>query len=159
MELIKVNLKHLNEFTNLEEEFLTYNENLGIDSHYGMKKAKKLNKSYFKEELKKRLSKKDLFFYFAKDREVFLGYIYGYIKKLPSLFKVKEIGYLDGIFISKKFRGKKVASFLKKEFLSWLKKNNVKLCQVHVASQNTLTFEIYKNWGFKIDEYRLVKKI
>lgn len=159
MELLKAKTKHLNEFIKLEKEFLTYRESLEIDSHYGMEKTKNLNRSYFEKVLRERLSKKDSFFYFVKEDEVFLGYVYGYIERLPLLFRLKKIGYLDGIFVSKSSRGKKVATFLKKEFFSWLRNNGIKLCQIHVAVQNIPTFKIYKKWGFEIDQYRLIKKV
>ena len=159
MKLVKASTKHLGEFEKLEKEFLQHNHSLGIDSHYKITEVSSLEKNYFATELKNKLKKKDSFFYFIEDNKIFAGYIYGYIEELPKLFKLGKLGYLDKIIISKEFRGKGFASVLKDKFFEFLSKNEVELCQIHVAEPNKTTLDIYKKWGFKTDQLRMVAKV
>ena len=159
MELVKATQNHLKEFILLDKEFLAYHQALGIDKQYKMQKVKSLSKRYFEKEFKKRLAKRNKFFYFATFDNKIVGYIYGYIEKLPPLFRLQHIGYLDCIIVCGAYRKKNVSTFLKKEFFTWLRKKSVSLCQIHVAVKNTTTHKIYEHWGFKPDQYRLIKKL
>ncbi|MFA5406635.1 MAG: GNAT family N-acetyltransferase [Candidatus Nanoarchaeia archaeon] len=159
MKLVKASVKYLDDFEQLEREFLKYNESLGIDTQYYKKKASTLSKDYFAKDFRSRLNKRNKFFYFIKEGDNFCGYIYGYIIKMSELYEIGKIGYLDGIIISKKHRGKGYASLLKDKFFEWLKKQEVSLCQINVAEKNKPTMEVYKHWGFTTDELRLIKKV
>jgi ribosomal protein S18 acetylase RimI-like enzyme len=159
MKIREAKIENLKEFIKLEKEFLKYNEGLKIDRDYKIKSLREIKDTDYKKEFKHRLSKKNSFFCFAKENGEFIGYIYGYIQSLPSLFKLRKVGYLDSIIVSKKYRKKNFASMLKNEFFSWLEKKKIKLCQINVASINKNTIKVYDKWGFKIDQYRLIKKL
>lgn len=159
MKIVKARKEDLDGFIELEKEFKKYNKSLNIDTHYEARSSAKLTKLYFKKDFLKRLKQKNLFFYFAKRGEEYVGYVYGYLITLPKGFDLKKLGYLDGIIVKKKYRGKRIASKLKQEFFKWLRKRDVNVCQIHVASRNKRTLAIYQKWGFKIDEHRLYKKI
>lgn len=159
MKLIKASMEHLDEFEKLEKEFLQHSHDLGIDSHYRVAEASSLDRDYFTTDFKNRLKKKDSFFYFIEENKIIAGYIYGYIEEMPELFKLGKLGYLDKIIISKKFRGRGFASILKEKFFEFLLKNEVELCQIHVAEANKTTLGVYKKWGFKTDQLRLTTKV
>ena len=159
MKLTKATLKDLNQFIKLEKEFRKYNESLKIDKQYKPISSSKLKINDYKKDFSERLNKKNTFFYFAEENKEYIGYIYGYIIKLPSLFRIKKIGYLDGIIVDKKYRHKKIASKLKKEFFNWLKKQKISICQINVDSKNKNALKVYQKWGFKVDEYRLFKRL
>ncbi|MFH1425473.1 MAG: GNAT family N-acetyltransferase [archaeon] len=159
IEIIRARRDDLQGFVEVEKEFKSYNSSLGVDKQYRVIPIGKLSSNYYRNDFFKRLSKKSLFFYFAKCGQEYVGYIYGYIQKMPEGFELRRIGYLDGIIIRQKFRGAGVASLLKNRFLMWLKKKGIKLCQIHVAVTNKQTAKIYKKWGFGADEQRMYLKI
>jgi GNAT superfamily N-acetyltransferase len=160
--LKKITLKDIDDFSSLEKEFLRYNDSIGENKHYKVISSSKAKKSDFKKELIKRLSYPgDLFFFFAIDSKTKrpLGYIYSYIVKMPEMFKIGKICYLDKMMVSKTSRGKGVGKLMVKEFFMWSKRKGAKICQLNVSSVNNKTLSIYKKWGFKIDQYRMFKKI
>lgn len=159
MKLIKIKKDDFAKYLNLEKSFVAYNRSVKVDDIYGLKKPEDLDVSKLEDKFNKRMEKDDNFFYFAEIEGKIAGYIYGYIESTGDNFDVKRNGYLSSIFVEHDFRGKGLASLMKKEFFKWLKDNDINLCQIHVASKNIKTLEIYKDWGFEIDELRLVKKI
>jgi GNAT superfamily N-acetyltransferase len=160
IKLKKVKESDLESFIILEKEFMKYNESIKENKPYKVLTSIKAKKSDIKNELTKRLSYPgELFFYFVIDKDKPIGYIYGYIVKMPNLFKIGKICYLDKMMISKRSRGKGLGKFMVKEFLKWGKKRGAKLCQLNVSSVNKKTLSIYKKWGFNVDQYRMFKKI
>jgi GNAT superfamily N-acetyltransferase len=159
MKLKKATKGDLDGFIKLEKEFKQHNESLGIGRQYKEKTLKETKRIEYKKDFENRLKQTKSYFYFAKDGNNYIGYIYGNIKKFPAFIKINKYGYLDAIIVGKKSRGKGVASLLKKAFFNWLKRNNINICQIHVASVNKDTIKVYKKWGFIEDEIRLYKKL
>ncbi len=160
MKLVQVQPEDFEKYLVLNKEFVAYNKSLGIDEMYGLKGHSDTAVTQFiKEKFEKRLKKEKSFFYFVEHDSELAGYIFGYIEETGGKFEVVENGYISSLFVTQNMRGKGVSTFMKNEFLTWLKKNNIHLCQIHVAALNSATIDIYKKWGFAIDELRLYKEI
>jgi ribosomal protein S18 acetylase RimI-like enzyme len=158
--LIKATMADLSDFIQLEKEFMAYNDSIKENKHYRPLSSKKASRSFFKKELSKRISYPgELFFHFATIEKKPIGYIYGYIVNMPPIFKIGKVCYLDKMMVSKEFRGKGIGNLLTSNFLKWSRNKGAKLCQLNVSSVNKKTLSIYKKWGFKIDQYRLFKKL
>ena len=150
MDIIKITKKHKEEVLGLfveEDKFMNQFMKFPI---YKTKLDKKKFYVIFNQYLSK-----DKFFLGVKDNNKLVGIVMGDIKKLDS----GRIGFLDNIFILKKYRNQGIGRDLKDKFFAWLRKKRVKYCYIMMLSSNKDAFEIYKSWGFEVDGYRLTKKI
>jgi ribosomal protein S18 acetylase RimI-like enzyme len=111
-----------------------------------------------KKEFAEQLEKED-FFLFAKEGDKYAGYLFGECKDTSYSYKIRNVGYLDSLIVAEKYRGQGVASKMKELFFEWLRSKNVTICQIHVNAKNPEALEVYKKWGFEVDELRLWKKI
>jgi ribosomal protein S18 acetylase RimI-like enzyme len=57
------------------------------------------------------------------------------------------------------YRGRGISTKMRDAFYKWLKEQDVHFCKLAVKVKNQEAFEIYKKWGFEVDEYRMWKKI
>ena len=78
------------------------------------------------------------------------GYLIGQIEK--KLYE--KYGYIIEVFTKKKFRGRKISTKLKNNFLEVLRGKGINLCRVEVKPDNPAQ-KVYKKWGFKIDKHRM----
>ncbi|MBW3023350.1 GNAT family N-acetyltransferase [Candidatus Woesearchaeota archaeon] len=103
-----------------------------------------------REEFKS-LFKKNILFSVTEENSKLIAYFIGSIIKTRQ----KDYGYIDDIFVLKKYQNKGISSALKNEFLKFLKKNKIKNCKLEVNPENKKAISVYKKWGFKIDKYRM----
>jgi len=68
-------------------------------------------------------------------------------------------GYIDDIYIDKKFRRKGIATQLIKEFLNTLIKRKIKTCQLGVSKNNKKAINLYKKINFKLVHYEMGIKL
>jgi len=146
-------------FLELEREFSSHYDHLGVGKHYRRMNFDEEPKSNHKAEFNDYFKKENSFFVFAKEKEEHIGYVFGYIDKLHRSYKIQKIGYLDSVIVAKKHRGKKIGEQLMKEFFNWLRVKNITICQLHVKAENKEVIKLYNKLGFKIDELRLWKNI
>ncbi len=83
-----------------------------------------------------------------------IGIISGFVKPVAS----GEVGYIDNMFITKKYRGKGYAKVLRDEFFNVLKEKGIKHCQLDVFAKNVGAMKLYERWGFKVDGLQMTKK-
>ncbi|MBU4456386.1 MAG: GNAT family N-acetyltransferase [Nanoarchaeota archaeon] len=148
-------------------------------SHQGIKKSDKeeiykltveenrilqqfMSQPIYKFKFTKRLFEKLFNAYFSKNK-FFLGIkedkkivaiLSGYIKPTPK----GDVGYIDNMFVSKKYSGKGFATILRDEFFKWLKGKKIKYCQLNVFEKNPAK-HIYEKWGFCIDGLQMTKRL
>jgi ribosomal protein S18 acetylase RimI-like enzyme len=99
------------------------------------------------------------FFVFAKDNGEYAGYVSGFIQDQDLSYQTRRIGVLHNIIVDEKFRGQGISTKLRDVFFEWLQSEGISFCQLHVAVKNTHAIDVYKKWGFEVDELRLWKKI
>jgi ribosomal protein S18 acetylase RimI-like enzyme len=97
------------------------------------------------------------YFIFAKDGAEYAGYLLGETKDTSYSYKIRNIGYLDSLIVSEKYRAQGVATKMKEMFFDWLRSKNITICQIHVNAKNPDALNVYKKWGFEVDEFRLWK--
>lgn len=112
---------------------------------FSRKLFEKLFKSYFQ---------KNHFFYGIKEDGRIVAIISGYIKPVAN----GNIGYIDNMFVSKRYLGRGYATILKDEFFKWLKTKKINYCQLEVLNKNPAK-KIYKKWGFTTDGFQMTKKL
>jgi GNAT superfamily N-acetyltransferase len=113
----------------------------------------KFTKELFERMFKNNFGKNKAFFGIKEDNKI-VAIISGYIKSAPK----GDVGYIDNMFVSKKYSGKGYATILRDEFYKWLKSKKIKYCQLDVLEKNPAK-NIYKKWGFSIDGLQMTKKI
>jgi len=91
---------------------------------------------------------------FAKENKEMIGYIQCNYTKNPY----SKLGYIDDLFVLKKFRRKGIATKLIVEFTKILKKKGYKKLQMSVNTRNTNAISLYKKLGFEIFHYGLRKE-
>jgi len=83
-----------------------------------------------------------------------VGYILGWIKERPPVFRLKKIGYISDCFVVKKFRRKGIGEKLTQKMLTWFKTKRLNHVELVVTSKNKLGLTAWKNLGF--EEYRKI---
>jgi len=112
-----------------------------------------------KKELLKSIKDGSSLYLVAEDDGVLFGYCYGTVLKVKdAFFMYPKIGYLHSLVISKKHRGKGVASSLHTDMLNWFKKKGCSSVSLEVFVTN-LAKEIYVKWGYKPFVYKMNKKL
>ena len=144
----RVRKRDFEDFVRLHHEFIKIYKKV---SRY---KVKQMSKRMLKREFDSRFGM-DKFFYFARDGRLAIGYVFGYIEKSHY----ENYGYIDDIFVSKKYRGKGVSTSLKNNILEDFKRKGVKYCRMDVNTENKRAIQRYREWGFEVDKFRLTKKI
>ena len=90
----------------------------------------------------------------TKENKEMIGYIQCNYTKNPY----SKLGYIDDLFVLKKFRRKGIATKLIVEFTKILKKKGYKKLQMSVNTRNTNAISLYKKLGFEIFHYGLRKE-
>ncbi len=140
MEIKKATKKDFYDFVSIKYNFNEEYGILGKDHNFLLKE--------FSDYLKK-----GAVFIAITDNRI-IGYLCGLIEK--DIYGVS--GYIGEIFVEEKFRGKGISTRLKDEFISYLKSKQIHICRIDVNPNNSAQ-EVYKNWGFKTDKYRMSLKL
>ena len=94
----------------------------------------------------------------ARDNDIILGYVYGFIQDNGNLFNNK-IAQLDALFVKEQYRGNGIARSLTKEFINWAEEKGVAYIELSVCKNNTNAISLYENEGFCTDKILLRKKL
>ena len=97
--------------------------------------------------------------YIAYDNEKPVGFIYGYIKYEQSNFVFDSVAQIDALYVLENYRKKGIATSLINKFYNWCKESNVKIVEISVFKDNIDAYNLYKNIGYKLEEYKLKKEI
>lgn len=147
VEIRKAQRKDFEEFFKLEKEFMLYNNLIEPIKFFRYSLDKDKNKKSFLEAIKN----KDQIFLVLEDRNNLFGYFLGKIENINKgghNYKFPDVGYVESVFISKKYR---LRGFFKKFmqiFFRHLRKRNIRLCSLHVDCCNGLAIKVYKKFGF-----------
>jgi len=85
-----------------------------------------------------------------------VGYILGWVKERPPIFKLKKVGYISDCFVVKEFRGKGIGEKLTQRMLAWFRTKKLNHVELVVTSRNKLGLTVWENLGFK--EYRKIMR-
>ena len=94
----------------------------------------------------------------ARDNDIILGYVYGFIQDNGNLFNNK-IAQLDALFVKEQYRGNGIARSLMKDFINWAEEKGAAYIELSVCKDNTNAINLYENEGFSIDKICLRKAI
>lgn len=155
----KANKQDFEEFFELEEEFMEYNNKNEKIKYFKYK----LEKSKIKKNFLKKIKDKNYLCLFLEDNKKAIGFLIGEIesfRKYGYIYSAEKIGYLENIFIKEQYRGKRYVKLLFNELLKYFKKNKIKISTLHVDSLNLSAIKAYKKLGYKGPiQYKYYKEI
>lgn len=136
------------EIYKLEEEFRHYNNSIEPNKflHY------RLNKNGFKKDFLEVSKEKNIVFLVLANGSKLDGFFIGKLKSISSrgfVYNSKWMGYIENVFISKRYRGKGYLDLFLKEFFKVLKRNKIEYCSLHTDASNKLAIGAYIKLGFK----------
>lgn len=94
----------------------------------------------------------------ARDNDIILGYVYGFIQDNGNLFNNK-IAQLDALFVKEQYRGNGIARSLMKDFINWAEEKGAAYIELSVCKGNTNAINLYENEGFSINKICLRKEL
>ena len=146
----KVMLNEISEINNMLTD-LIQDERKNYDSN--------INENYKVEEFyEKLINNNDKTIFVARDNDIVLGYVYGFIQDNGSLYNNK-VAKLDALFVKEQYRGNGIARKLIKEFINWAEEKEVAYIELSVCKNNTNAISLYENEGFCTDKILLRKKL
>lgn len=146
----KVMLNEISEINNMLTD-LIQDERKNYDSN--------INENYKVEEFyEKLINNNDKTIFVARDNDIVLGYVYGFIQDNGSLYNNK-VAQLDALFVKEQYRGNGIARSLTKEFINWAEEKGVAYIELSVCKNNTNAISLYENEGFCTDKILLRKKL
>ena len=118
-----------------------------------------INENYKVQEFyEKLIDNEDKIILVARDNDIILGYVYGFIQDNGNLFNNK-IAQLDALFVKEQYRGNGIARSLMKDFINWAEEKGAAYIELSVCKDNTNAINLYENEGFSIDKICLRKAI
>lgn len=111
--------------------------------------------SVMKKEFNKFNSTKDNIVFVVENKQILVGYLHG------SYFNnsYKKGGFIEDIFVTKRFRGRGLAKSLINYFTKTVKAKKYDVVQLSVNPKNNVALNLYKKLGFEIYHFSLKKKI
>ena len=144
----KVMLYEISEINNMLTD-LIQDERKNYDSN--------INENYKVEEFyEKLINNNDKTIFVARDNDIVLGYVYGFIQENGSLYNNK-VAQLDALFVKEQYRGNGIARSLTKEFINWAEEKGVAYIELSVCKDNTNAISLYEEEGFSINKICLRK--
>ena len=118
-------------------------------------KVKKIER----KNLMKHLGNRKHLILIAKKGNRIIGYSNSVIYKKNPLWKVKNEGCINGVFILPAYRKKGIAAALVKETIFWMRKNKIKRVVLYVNVKNKIGKRAWKALGFKERELTMDMRI
>ena len=112
-----------------------------------------LTNNQIKKELVDSISSPKRFLLFIEDDKII-----GYMICSIILSELQNYGYIDDIFVYKKFRGNGLGKMLINEFIKILRKKNIKKLRLGVNIRNKKAIKMYKELGFEVKHYEMDKE-
>ncbi|MBU0586130.1 GNAT family N-acetyltransferase [Candidatus Micrarchaeota archaeon] len=89
----------------------------------------------------------------------FAGMVHCAINKVSRVLLTDKEGYVDTLFVDKKYRKKGIGLLLMKTALAWFKKKKMKICSLTVNVKNPGARNLYEKAGFRITILKMHKKL
>jgi len=127
--------QQLNSYSGLDKLDPTHEENTGT--------------SYYKKYL---LGKKKWCYVAEADGKI-VGYVLFNIEKRKDFFRIKKVGYIDLLFIDKKYRKKGISKMFVNKAYEIFKKEGMEFAKLEVQTDNKDAIKVWQKHGFR--EYRV----
>lgn len=156
----KAKTKDVDEISGLQDKLIEYHHKLRKGEIEPWEELVSSHKDLWKEFAKTaiRSYKKVIFVAVDNDNKI-VGYTAGMIKKNIPIFKIKKLGYINDLFVIKKYRNKGIAEKLLKTIEKWFKSKNIKYVEVSADTKNKLGQKVWHKFGFEDCRLNMMKEI
>lgn len=159
VEIRRATEKDFEPYFKLYKEFAVYDKKINpryFHRHLAWdKNAKKIIKKNFLRNIRRIVYR----VFVAADNGKIIGFVEGSIFKRSRYYKLKKTGFIEELFITKKYRGKGISSKLRDKLFDWFKSKGVTDFSLNVYYANKPTINIYKKWKFKPYAIFMFKKV
>jgi len=152
MKIRKARPEEIGQIADLQRELMLHGKKID-PTYYDMSKHARKR---FVEFAKKKIENRDSRLLVAIVDDKTVGYILGWVKERPPVFKLKKVGYISDCFVIKKFRRKGIGEKLTQRMLTWFGTKKLNHVELVVISRNKLGLTAWKNLGF--EEYRKIMR-
>jgi len=97
------------------------------------------------------------FLLIAKNNDKIVGFAYWSIPRNHPLQVSKNVGVLNDVYVSPKFRGKGIGTRLVHECMKRLEMRGVDAVRLSVLSENKTATKLYEKLGFRIYRHEMMK--
>jgi len=153
MKIRKAKAEEVGQIADLQRELMLHEKKIESTYFYNISKDAR---ERFIEFAKKKIENRNSKLFVAIIDGKIVGYILGWIKERPPVFKLKKVGYISDCFVIEKFRGEGIGEKLAQRMLAWFKIKKLNYAELVVTSRNKLGFTVWKNLGF--EEYRKIMR-
>ena len=133
------------------EKYILIEKESGDEYSKLIKRRVRFTREQIKKDFKDCLKNKKRFILILKQD----GGIIGYLKVSVLENNYEKFGYIDNIFVKKKFRKKGLGTKLIFNVIKELKKKKVKICTLGVDIKNKNALKLYEKLGFKLSHYEM----
>lgn len=113
-------------------------------------------KQKWMEELEETIDQPEKQVFLLHDGQRIAGCLYVGIRLDHHLYE--PAGFVHWIYVHPDFRGRNYAKRMMEEGEKWFRDNGIKLQQVFVTANNPHAVRLYESFGYRIADYRMMKK-
>lgn len=156
----KAEEKDKNNFIEIDKLFYKFDNDIGVNEHLIPISHDEIPEKIFENYFYKSLKDLDFFLVVCDDDKI-IGYIFAEIKEInsPHAYEIKNVGFIDSIFIKEEFRGMGIGNNLIHKASEWMKSKGMFICTLNVRYKNVKALELYEKIGFKKDDIVMYKEI
>lgn len=144
MNIRKAKVKEIPQIAKLGIELIKYHQK--IDPFY--EPAKNIEEVYNNYFRKCMYSPKSLLLVAEKDGKI-IGYALSSVILRPPVFKIREMGYIDDVFVEGEHRRCRIGRELLAELFEWFRRKKIKNIELNVHTKNVVGKKAWEKYGFK----------
>ncbi len=85
----------------------------------------------------------------AEDNGKIIGYVFGYIKDGPPIFREKCTGYISDMYVLPGFRSRGIGQQLLRQAMDFFRAAGLPAVELHASAGNTGALQFYERLGFR----------
>ncbi len=151
----KANLKDVEIILSAWKQYIKEHNSVVIQKSPAKKKRRQMipkPENDFRKYITKTIRSQKGLIAIAEKKNKLIGFIFCEIKEYDKLFKLKNYGFINDVFVKKTSRKQGISKDLKDFAMKWFKEKKIKHVALSFNSENSRVHNIYRKWGFQ-DEY------
>jgi ribosomal protein S18 acetylase RimI-like enzyme len=154
IQIRRCKIRDLKSVVDLQSKLVEVHQKL--DAYWGTVKDAK---SIWQNHARKSVYSPNALILVAEEADRIVGYVMGYIKRRPPIFKVQRCGEITDIFVSEAYRRKGVGQELVDGLIKWFKSKAVEYVEVKVDVRNKAAVDFWHACDFEDFVSRMKKQI
>lgn len=152
MEIRKATLKDIKQMIDCALSLLKYHYD--FDPYFApVKNVKDVYQKFFKRCIYS--NKRHLLV--AEENKKIIGYALGELGSRPPVFKIRKIGFINDVFVERKFRKLGIAKQFLLELYKWFKSKKLEYIELTVHVKNEIGKKAWTKYGF--EDYMVKQRI